>query len=103
MNVIIENKETGEVQEVGSSGKLPKGWRIKGTTASVINDRATAEAGSLRGKLEQEGVKWGDAVAWVTKRLGIHQCAPCQARQLILNEAAKNGWAETVRRIKNTF
>jgi hypothetical protein len=30
MSVILENIETGEIQEVGSAGLIPKGWRVKG-------------------------------------------------------------------------
>ena len=54
-------------------------------------------------ELEAQGVKWGDAVAWVTKQLGVKQCAPCKARQEILNNASKVGWAETIKQIKETI
>lgn len=54
-------------------------------------------------ELEREGIPWGDAIAWVTKKIGVKQCAPCKARQEILNHAAQNGWAETMRQIRETF
>lgn len=53
--------------------------------------------------LEKQGLKLGDSIAWVTKRLGIKQCAPCKARQEILNHVAEKGWAETLKQIKRTF
>ncbi len=54
-------------------------------------------------KLAKEGLHLGDAIAWVTKKVGIKQCAPCKARQEILNHAAALGWSETIRQIKETF
>lgn len=54
-------------------------------------------------ELENHGLQLGDAVAWVTKRLGIKQCAPCKARQEIFNHVSENGWAETLRQIKATI
>lgn len=57
----------------------------------------------LETALNEGGVMWGDAVAWVTKRLGIHQCAPCKARQEILNHMGEHGIAETVRLIRDTL
>ena len=58
---------------------------------------------NLESELEKEGIKWGDAIAWVTKSLGIHQCSPCQARQRILNEVSQVGWKETINKLKETF
>lgn len=54
-------------------------------------------------KMEAAGVQWGDAIAWVTKRLGIEQCAPCKARQEILNKVKEVGWIETFKQIKETL
>lgn len=54
-------------------------------------------------EMEKAGVAWGDAIAWVTKRIGIKQCSPCKARQEILNSAGQLGFAETFRQIKDTF
>ena len=58
---------------------------------------------SLNDHLEKEGIQWGDAVKWVASRLGVKQCAPCRARQEILNNASNLGWTETIRQIKSTF
>jgi len=58
---------------------------------------------NIAAKLDEEGIKWGDAVAWATKQLGVKQCAPCKARQAILNEVSKVGWVETIKRIKETL
>jgi hypothetical protein len=53
--------------------------------------------------LQEAGLKLGDAIAWVTHKLGIPQCAPCKARQEILNNAQKLGWKETIRQLKETL
>ena len=53
--------------------------------------------------LERAGIPWGDAIAWVTKKIGIEQCAPCKARQEILNRASEIGWLETLKQIKATL
>lgn len=57
----------------------------------------------VHSNLEKSGIKWGDAIAWTTKKLGIKQCAPCKARQEILNSAKELGWAETIRQLKETL
>ena len=58
---------------------------------------------NVASKLASEGVKWGDAVAWATKKLGLTQCPPCKTRQAILNEVRLVGWAETIKRLKETI
>lgn len=67
----------------------------------------TCEGGTQQSEvdamLEKEGLKLGDSIAWVTKKLGIQQCAPCKARQTILNHAKEVGWVETIRQLKETF
>jgi hypothetical protein len=57
----------------------------------------------LSEELSNQGIQWGDAIAWVTKSLGISQCTPCKARQEILNKAGTLGVKETIRLIKETF
>jgi transposase-like protein len=61
------------------------------------------EQRDVESELASRGVKWGDAIAWVTKKLGVKQCAPCKARQEILNHAKENGWVETMRQMKGTL
>lgn len=56
----------------------------------------------LEKHLEENAILWGDAVAWVTKKLGMSQCSPCKARQEILNNAKTLGWAETLKQLKAT-
>lgn len=53
--------------------------------------------------LEKHGLKLGSAIAWVTKRVGLRQCSSCKAREVILDNAGKLGWAETIRQIKETL
>lgn len=56
----------------------------------------------LMDKLEGEGIQWGDAVAWVTKKLGVQSCAPCKARQVILNHMTEVGFINTIKALKDT-
>jgi len=53
--------------------------------------------------LGANSIQWGDAIAWVTKKFGVQQCSPCKARQEILNNVAENGWADTLKQLKETF
>ena len=53
--------------------------------------------------MARNGIQWGSAVKWVTKRLGIKQCSGCKAREMILNHAAEKGWAATIKELKETF
>lgn len=66
-------------------------------------DCADTDQREVERELEKQGLKLGDTIAWVTKKLGIKQCAPCKARQEILNNVEKAGWAETLRQIKATL
>lgn len=78
-----------------------KGEEIVGTLWNCgPNEVATDE---VERELEKAGVKWGDAVAWVTKKFGIQQCSRCKARQEIMNHASELGFAETMKQIKETF
>jgi hypothetical protein len=81
-----------------------------GTELTMEGGKLTASAPSHRSleaqfneELGKEGVKWGDAVAWITKKVGIEQCAACRSRQYILNHLKQLGVRETVRQIKETF
>jgi hypothetical protein len=69
---------------------------------AVVGSTADEDKIKLETALDEAGVKWGDAIAWVTKRLGVKQCAPCKARQEILNHMGTYGIAETVRLLKET-
>ena len=68
-------------------------WTCEGST----------EQHEVDAMLEKQGLKLGDAIAWVTKKIGLKQCAPCKARQEILNNAQKLGWSETLKQIKETL
>src|SRR5437899_7147161 len=63
--------------------------------ASLPNDTAS--------QLKAQGIQWGDVVAWTTQKMGIKACAPCKARQALLNHLAENGILETARLIKATL
>lgn len=87
--------------------KVPEGepyQRLVGEEIVGVDwDCKGAEQRDVEAELERQGVAWGDAIAWVTKRLGVKQCAPCKARQEILNHAKELGWGETLRQIRETF
>jgi hypothetical protein len=63
----------------------------------------TAEKDELERKLQEEGIPWGKVVKAMAGRLGVKQCSACKAREAILDQAKKNGWAETFRQLKETF
>lgn len=44
-------------------------------------------------------IKLGDAIAKLTKTLGIPHCPKCEQRRLILNEIKKLGLKETAKRM----
>lgn len=85
---------------IGEVVHLPSGHSIVGSDncgepqAPVVN---------IEAELSTHGLKLGDAIAWVTHKLGIQQCAPCKARQEILNSIKELGVIETARRIKETL
>lgn len=76
---------------------------LEGGRLSMNMESHRSLESQLTNAMGQEGVKWGDAIAWATKHLGIEACAACKARQRILNHAKSLGIAETVRQIKETF
>ena len=69
-------------------------WDCGGTSSS---------SDDLMDKLEAEGIQWGDAIAWASNKLGINQCAPCKARQEILNHTKEHGWLGTLKALKDSF
>ena len=54
-------------------------------------------------KLEAEGIQWGDAIAWVTHKMQVKQCAPCKASQELFNESLVLGFKDLARRIKESL
>ena len=96
--MILLQNPAGDIRKVaeGVPYRLLPGEQIIGSSAN--EDKLVMETA-----LSEAGVKWGDAVAWVTKRLGIKQCAPCKARQEILNHMGEYGVAETIRQLKETI
>lgn len=45
-------------------------------------------------------IKFGDAIAGLTRALGIPHCPKCERRRLILNQIQKLGIKETVKRMR---
>ena|SRR3990167_4433855 len=97
-------------------GPLGERWMSEGTPYQRLTGEAIVEgqikwdcggtlssSDELMDKLESQGILWGDVIASVTHRLGIKQCAPCKARQVILNDIKELGFLETIKRLKGTF
>ena len=81
----------------------PDGTKLQNEGKKLVVAPQRPEEIRFRDEVEKAGVQWGDAIAWVTGKMGIRQCAPCHARQEILNHARQLGWAETIRQIKETL
>ena len=96
--MILLQNAAGKIRKVaeGMPYRLLPGEFVAGSTQN--EDQIRVETA-----LAENGIKWGDAVAWVTKRLGITQCAPCKARQEILNHMGEFGLAETIKQLKETI
>ena len=107
VEIVIENPETGERRKHLAPGPmLPAPWRVKEVVQKKLITHPVqplSDYQKLDSELSEAGIKWGDAIAWVTKKIGIKQCPPCKARQEILNSASKLGWKETIRQIKATY
>ena len=89
--IITVNHEAGTELSF-EDGKLTSGVPSHRSLEAQINEA-----------LGDAGIQWGDAVKWVTEKLGIEACAACKSRQKILNQAKNLGVAETIRQIKGTF
>jgi hypothetical protein len=100
MACIILQSEFGERKvEENTPYRLLVGEKIVGVDWNCQGE----EQRDVEAELEKQGLKLGDAVAWVTKKIGMKQCAPCKARQEILNHAKELGWSETIKQIKDTL
>jgi len=94
---------SGEVKLIPENTPYPSGWTFTGEVSWSCAGEASAVAQDVDKELAKEGLALGDAIAWVTKKIGMKQCAPCKARQEILNNASELGWKETLRQIKETL
>jgi len=81
----------------------PDGTTLRNEGKTLIVTPQRPEDVRFKQELEKAGVRWGDAVKWVTSKMGLRQCAACHSRQEILNQARQLGWAETIRQIKETL
>lgn len=72
-------------------------------TDLVVEGNKLKTTSKFREELQQEGVQWGDAIAWATKKLGMVQCAPCVKRQTILNNLKQLGVKEVAKQILATL
>ena len=63
----------------------------------IRRDKVVSET---KKELARSGIKWGDAIAWATSKVGMKGCAPCKANQELYNQSLILGLKETARRIK---
>lgn len=86
--VLIKNKLDGSERWVveGQEFTLVAGEYIAGSEQSQQqNEFDEALAG--------EGILIGDAIKWITSKMGVKQCPACAARQELLNEYHRKGKA----------
>jgi hypothetical protein len=104
MACIILRNQKGDERRVGDNENytLRMGEAIVGTEYDC-GPQYASDGPDVKEHLAENSIQWGDAIAWVTKRLGVKQCAPCKARQEILNNVNEVGWKETFRQIKGTL
>jgi hypothetical protein len=85
--------------------KLKPGDEVLGVVDydGLLADIAVNQPNELQTELIKSGIRWGDAIAWVTESVGIKGCAACKKNQELFNISLKLGAKETVRRIKNAI
>lgn len=83
---IITNKLTGLTRQVndGVEFMLQPGEYISGSGQSQQTDQ-------LSEALADEGILLGDAIKWMTDKIGIYQCTVCKAKQELYNEWHRRG------------
>lgn len=94
---------SGELRTIPENTPYQAGWTFTGKITWDCGQPPALPTASVEDELTKRGVQWGDAIAWVTKKAGIKQCAPCKARQEILNKVSEVGWLETIKQIKETI
>lgn len=97
-----EGRERWQAAEVDYRKRLDE-QIVEGMVRYDCGPQDMKLSGEVDEQLAQHGIQWGDAIAWTAKKLGLRQCAPCKARQQILNSAKELGWAETLRQLKETL
>lgn len=100
MACIVWRLPSGETYDIGE-GVAHTPQQGAYNTGVVKYDCKPTGRDEVEQMLEKHGLKLGDAVAKVTKWLGIRECTPCAARRKILNNARELGWAETIRQLKD--
>lgn len=91
--------------ELGVSVPLELGETVVRASALCTDAPRTINAPTvqLKSELKDNGIQWGDAIAWATGKVGLTKCSACRARQELLNQIKKNGLAYTLSAIKDTF
>lgn len=99
----IKNRE-GNTELIPENTPYSSDWKFTGridVSCKGVNFQTSGE--TIEEKLAKEGIQWGDAIAWATKKAGFEQCSACKARQEILNHVKENGWLNTIKALKGTF
>jgi hypothetical protein len=93
MKVTLENIETGETVELGNSGKIPKGWRVKSARSTRSDPGAVAKRerdAKLAVYAAQAGLpvaQFLDAARWLLKK----NCPYCQLGTMVLKRIDELG------------
>lgn len=95
MACIIIKGPNGE-RTIPEGTPYPKEERLVGVDMSCNGVVTTPGVDPVQEELAQNGIAWGDAVAWVAKKIGARHCSGCEARRVIMNKGIK----ETAKAIK---
>jgi hypothetical protein len=93
MKVTLENIETGETVELGNSGRIPKGWRVKSAQSTRSDPHAAAKRerdAKLAVYAAQAGLpvaQFLDAARWLLKK----NCPYCQLGTMVLRRIDELG------------
>lgn len=98
----IQHQQSNETLLIPEGQAYAAGWKFTGKIDMACSGH-TVDPDEIQKRLNEAGVQWGSAIAWVTKKIGLKQCSGCKAREVILNHANELGWTETIRQLKETL
>lgn len=106
---VIEHMEANSIQVPDDLARVVEedwckrreDW-CKDDTAPRPKDVSKGEWNSLKELISKVAISGADALATISKALGIH-CSACNARHKIIREMRRIGFNETMRRLKETL
>jgi len=91
-----DRKEKREV-EAGQPFVLQPGEKVVGS--KTVFQRSALDT-QIDEYAASQGIQYGDAIARITTALGVPPCSKCKKRISALNEVAKVGWLNTLKKLK---